>query len=40
MEGVVEALGRWLVRGSTLADEVVVDIAATEPSKNLETGDS
>jgi predicted transcriptional regulator len=38
-EGFVEALGRRLARGRTLADEVVVDVAATEPSKNSEPGD-
>jgi predicted transcriptional regulator len=39
-EGFVEALGRRLARGRTLADEVVVDIAGTEPSKGAETGES
>src|SRR5580704_6054845 len=32
-EGFIEALGRRLARGRTLADEVVVDIAGTEPNK-------
>ena len=39
-EGFVEALGRRLARGRTLADEVVVDIEGTEPSKGAETGES
>ena len=38
-EGFVEALGRRLVRGRTLADELVAEIAA-EPSKGAETGES
>src|SRR5580700_11652693 len=37
-EGFIEALGRRLARGRTLADEVVVDIAGTEPNKGAETG--
>src|SRR3977135_3685590 len=32
-EGFVEALGRRLARGRTLADELVTDIAAAEPGK-------
>jgi predicted transcriptional regulator len=39
-EGFIEALGRRLARGRTLADEVVVDIAGTEPNKGAETGES
>jgi predicted transcriptional regulator len=39
-EGFVEALGRRLARGRTLADEVVVDIEGTEPSKGAETRES
>ncbi len=39
-EGFVEALGRRLARGRTLADEVVTDIAAAEPGKAPETGES
>jgi predicted transcriptional regulator len=39
-EGFVEALGRRLARGRTLADELVTDIAAAEPGKAPETGDS
>jgi predicted transcriptional regulator len=38
-EGFVEALGRRLVRGRTLADELVAEIAA-EPSEGAETGES
>src|SRR5713101_6044171 len=38
-EGFVEALGRRLARGRTLADEVVTDIAAAEPGKAPETGE-
>jgi hypothetical protein len=32
--GFVEAVGRRLARGHMLADEVAVDVSATEPSKN------
>ena len=39
-EGFVEALGRRLARGRTLADELVADIAAAEPSSAAETGES
>lgn len=39
-EGFVEALGRRLARGRTLADEVVVDVAAAEPSTGAEAGGS
>jgi predicted transcriptional regulator len=39
-EGFIEALGRRLARGRTLADELVTDIAAAEPGKAPETGDS
>ena len=39
-EGFVEALGRRLARGRTLADELVTDIAAAEPGKTAETGES
>jgi len=39
-EGFVEALGRRLVRGRTLADELVAEIAAAEPGKAPETGES
>src|SRR5712691_1254592 len=39
-EGFVEALGRRLARGRTLADELVTDIAAAEPGKAPETGES
>jgi predicted transcriptional regulator len=39
-EGFVEALGRRLARGRTLADELVTDIAAAEPSKGTESGES
>jgi predicted transcriptional regulator len=39
-EGFIEALGRRLARGRTLADELVTDIAAAEPGKALETGES
>jgi predicted transcriptional regulator len=39
-EGFIEALGRRLARGRTLADEVVTDIAAAEPVKTAETGES
>jgi predicted transcriptional regulator len=39
-EGFVEALGRRLARGRTLADELVTDIAAAEPGKAAETGES
>src|SRR5882757_4176192 len=39
-EGFVEALGRRLVRGRTLADELVAEIAAAEPGKGAETGES
>src|SRR5712692_11379531 len=35
-EGFVEALGRRLARGRTLADELVADIAAAEPGKIAE----
>jgi predicted transcriptional regulator len=39
-EGFVEALGRRLARGRTLADELVADIAAAETDKAAETGES
>ena len=39
-EGFVEALGRRLARGRTLADEFVADIAAAETDKAAETGES
>lgn len=39
-EGFVEALGRRLARGRTLADELVTDIAAAEPGKAAATGKS
>jgi predicted transcriptional regulator len=39
-EGFIEALGRRLARGRTLADELVTDIAAAEPGKAPETGES
>lgn len=39
-EGFVEALGRRLARGRTLADELVTDIAAAEPGSAAETGES
>jgi predicted transcriptional regulator len=39
-EGFVEALGRRLARGRTLADEVVVDVAGAEPDGDSETSDS
>ena len=39
-EGFVEALGRRLARGRTLADELVIDIAAAETDKAAETGES
>jgi predicted transcriptional regulator len=39
-EGFVEALGRRLARGRTLADELVTDIAAAETDKAAETGES
>src|SRR5713101_2007239 len=35
----VEALGRRLARGRTLADELVIDIAAAETDKAAETGE-
>jgi len=35
-EGFIEALGRRLARGRTLADEIINDIDATEPEKNSE----
>jgi len=35
-EGFVEALGRRLAKGRTLADEVVVDVAASEPKEGSE----
>jgi predicted transcriptional regulator len=38
-EGFVEALGRRLARGRTLADELVTDIAAAEPGSTAETGE-
>jgi predicted transcriptional regulator len=38
-EGFVEALGRRLARGRTLADEIVVDVAAAEPGNAAETGE-
>jgi predicted transcriptional regulator len=39
-EGFVEALGRRLARGRTLADELVTDIAAAEPGSAAETGEA
>ena len=33
-------MGRRLARGRTLADEVVVDVAAAEPGKAAEAGES
>jgi predicted transcriptional regulator len=39
-EGFVEALGRRLARGRTLADELVTDIAAADPGNAAETGGS
>ncbi|MDP1962068.1 MAG: CopG family transcriptional regulator, partial [Reyranella sp.] len=39
-EGFVEALGRRLARGRTLADELVADIAAAEPGSADEAGES
>jgi hypothetical protein len=39
-EGFVEALGRRLARGRTLADELATDIAAAELGKAAETGES
>lgn len=39
-EGFVEALGRRLARGRTLADELVADIAAAEPGSAAENGES
>ncbi len=38
-EGFVEALGRRLARGRTLADELVADIAAAEPDSAAVTGE-
>jgi|HubBroStandDraft_2_1064218.scaffolds.fasta_scaffold24118_2 predicted transcriptional regulator len=35
-EGFIEALGRRLARGRTLADEITADIDATESDKNSE----
>ena len=35
-EGFVEALGKQLARGCTLADELVTDIPATESGKAAE----
>ena len=35
-EGFIEALGRRLARGRTLADEIINDIDAAEPEKNSE----
>ena len=35
-EGFIEALGRRLARGRTLADEIINDVDAAEPEKNLE----
>jgi len=35
-EGFIEALGRRLARGRTLADEITNDIDAVEPEKNSE----
>jgi predicted transcriptional regulator len=39
-EGFVEALGRRLARGRTLADEVVIDLAAADSGIGTETGES
>jgi predicted transcriptional regulator len=39
-EGFVEALGRRLARGCTLADELVTDIAEADPGNAAETGGS
>lgn len=39
-EGFVEALGRRLVRGRTLADEVVADVAAAERGTGAVTAES
>jgi predicted transcriptional regulator len=39
-EGFVEALGRRLARGRTLADELAADIAAVEPGKIAEADGS
>jgi predicted transcriptional regulator len=39
-EGFVEALGRRLARGRTLADELVSDIAAADPGNTEEMGGS
>jgi hypothetical protein len=39
-EGFVEALGRRLARGRTLADELVSDIAAADPGNTAEMGGS
>jgi predicted transcriptional regulator len=39
-EGFVEALGRRLARGRTLADELVTDIVAADPGNAAETGGS
>ena len=39
-EGFVEALGRRLARGRTLADELVTDFAAAGPDNTAETGES
>jgi predicted transcriptional regulator len=39
-EGFVEALGRRLARGRTLADELVTDFAAAGPDNTAETGGS
>jgi hypothetical protein len=39
-EGFVEALGRRLARGRTLADELVADVAAAETDKTADTGES
>jgi len=38
-EGFVEALGRRLARGRTLADELVADIASAEPGSAAETSE-
>jgi predicted transcriptional regulator len=39
-EGFVEALGRRLARGRTLAEEVVVDVAAAQSGKAAEADDA
>jgi predicted transcriptional regulator len=39
-EGFVDALGRRLARGRTLADELVTDIVPAEPGRAAQSGDS